>query len=106
MKATSKFQRFICLGMLTGLTTAAFGQQPLWDKGQTFTEAPDPVPVNAQSWQGIKPGLHSAFGSIDKRYLKSESPAPCSSVPLRLQAGKGARLRPTGPLDRRLHPRR
>jgi hypothetical protein len=92
MNARRRFYQLICLGALTGITGTAFCQQPQWDKGQTFTEANDPVKVDDKSWQSVKPGLHSSLVSIDKRYAKSEAPDIKAEQSAQLTGWKGERL--------------
>jgi len=92
MKAKRKFYQFVCLAILSSVTSTGFCQQLQWDKGQTFREADDPVQPNAASWQSVKPGLHSSFVSIDKRYAKSDAPGIKVLNEVQLQGWKGERL--------------
>ncbi|MGN6493133.1 MAG: glycoside hydrolase domain-containing protein, partial [Agriterribacter sp.] len=92
MKAKSKLYRLICSCSLIGIASAGFCQQPQWDKGQTFTEASDPVRVDSKSWLSVKPGLHASFVSIDKRYAKSEVPGISIERSAHVRGWKGERL--------------
>lgn len=92
MKVTSRLYPFICLSAMIGISGAAFCQQLNWDKGQTFTEATDPVKTDHTKWQQVKPGLHSSFVSIDKRYAKSEVPGIKVERAVRLTGWRGERL--------------
>lgn len=92
MKAKSKLYRLICSCSLIGITSAGFCQQPQWDKGQTFTEANDPVSVDSKSWLSVKPGLHASFVSIDKRYAKSEVPGITIERSAHVRGWRGERL--------------
>lgn len=92
MIAKSQFHRLLCLGLFTSISFPAFSQQLQWDKGQTFIEAPDPVPSNGQSWNAVKPGLHASFVSIDKRFAKSEAPGITIEKAVHLKGWKGERL--------------
>ena len=38
------------------------------EHGTGFEEPEDPNPIAAELWDGIRPGLNVAFGSIDNRY--------------------------------------
>ncbi|MBZ4189431.1 DUF4091 domain-containing protein [Niabella beijingensis] len=84
--------RILCLGLCGGISLATFSQQPEWDKGQTFTEAPDPVLSGGQSWLSVKPGLHASFVSIDKRFAKSEAPDIPAEKTMHLRGWQGERL--------------
>lgn len=92
MNARRMLYQLICLGALTGVTSTGFCQQPQWDQGQTFTEASDPVKVDDKSWQSVKPGLHSSFVSIDKRYAKGEVPDIKVERSAHVTGWKGERL--------------
>lgn len=92
MRVKRLIQRSICLGLITGLSTTTFSQQLPWDQGQTFTEAADPVASDGKSWQSVKPGLHTSFVSIDKRFPKSEAPGVTVQRSQHLKGWKGERL--------------
>lgn len=92
MKLTSKLYQLILFSALTGISGAGFCQQTNWDKGQTFTEANDPVKIDNKNWLQVKPGLHSSFVSIDKRYAKSEVPNVDIERSVHLTGWKGERL--------------
>ena len=65
-----KHYALFCLSVITGLTSTGFCQQIQWNKGQTFTEAVLTQKRDEKSWTAVKPGLHSSFVTIDKRYDK------------------------------------
>lgn len=92
MNAKRTFYQLIYAGTLSGIASAGFCQEPQWNKGQTFIEASDPVKVDDQSWQAVKPGLHSSFVSIDKRYAKSEAPKVSMERSVHVKGWKGERL--------------
>lgn len=92
MKVTSKLYHLICLNTLIGISGAGFCQQTNWDKGQTFTEASDPLRTDNKNWLQVKPGLHSSFASIDKRYAKSEVPSVKMERSAHITGWKGERL--------------
>lgn len=48
-------------------------QRPAMDC-TTYMEAADPLPDRLADWDGVKPGLHAAVGSIDRLYPKSSIP--------------------------------
>ncbi|WP_341837171.1 glycoside hydrolase domain-containing protein [Chitinophaga pollutisoli] len=92
MRFKRLIQRSVCLSLVFGISTTAFSQQLPWDKGQTFTEAADPVASDGKSWQSVKPGLHTSFASIDKRFPKSEAPGVTVQRSQHLKGWKGERL--------------
>ena len=92
MNAKRKFYQLIWLLGFMAITNAGFGQQPQWDKGQTFVEASDPMKVDDKSWLSVQPGLHSSFVSIDRRYAKSEVPKIKMENTVQLSGWKGERL--------------
>ncbi|MGX5819276.1 glycoside hydrolase domain-containing protein [Chitinophaga lutea] len=92
MQATRKFYHVICVSSLIGISSAGFAQKPVWDKGQTFTEAADFVTPDAAAWRAVKPGLHSSFVTTDKRYAKADVPKITMQNTVHVQGWKGERL--------------
>lgn len=92
MISKRQIHRFICLGLFTSISTTTFSQQLLWDKGETFIEAADPVKSDGQSWLSVKSGLHISYVSIDKRFAKSEAPGISIQKAVQLKGWKGERL--------------
>ena len=87
-----KHYALFCLSVITGLTSTGFCQQIQWNKGQAFTEAVLTQKRDEKSWTAVKPGLHSSFVTIDKRYGKYEAPDIQIENTLSLKGWKGERL--------------
>ncbi len=60
----------------------------------TFREADDPTADTLADWSAVTPGLHAAWGSIDRRYPRSVAPEAADSTgPVcRLTAWRGERI--------------
>ncbi|WP_090392966.1 DUF4091 domain-containing protein [Niabella drilacis] len=84
--------RFICAGFYSCISLTMFSQQPQWNKGQSFIEAPDPVVSDGQRWLSVKPGLHASFVSVDKRFPKSVAPDIPVEKEVRLVGWRGERV--------------
>src|SRR5690606_34099981 len=92
MDIRRRFYQLVCLVILMGVTVSGFAQKRYWDKGQTFREANDPIKTDEKSWLLVKPGLHSSFVSIDKRYAKSDAPKIKMENTVQVRGWKGERL--------------
>lgn len=74
------------------LLILVFFQVSQAQKGTPFKELPDPTADTLSDWSKVKPGLHSSFVSIDKRFPRSVAPG----IPIQKRAGlsgwKGERV--------------
>ena len=61
-------------------------------KRKPATEPADPDKHDGSVWKGIKPGIHSGFGSMDIAYSKSVPPTGKVEGSIKLQGWKGERV--------------
>lgn len=61
-------------------------------KGTPFTELPDPTADTLSDWSKVKPGLHSSFVSIDKRFPLSVAPDVTVQKKAGLSGWRGERV--------------
>jgi hypothetical protein len=55
-------------------------------------EPEDPDTYDMAVWKGIKPGIHSGFGSVDVAYPRSIPPSGQNLDSIKLQGWKGERV--------------
>lgn len=80
------------LSLLSFLFAIYFMSSQNWDNGTGFDEPEDPNPVPAELWADTKPGVHIAYGSIDKRYEYLSPPSAQGQDSWSGSAWKGERV--------------
>ena len=90
IRLTRFCHHLLCYALL-GSPMALLAQQakPIAER---FTELADPTADTLSDWSAIKPGLHSAFVSIDKRYPRSIAPTVADQRQQKLVGWKGERV--------------
>lgn len=74
------------------LVILAFTALHAQKKGTPFTELPDPAADTLSDWSKVKPGLHSSFVSLDKRFQKSIAPEISIQKKNKITAWRGEKV--------------
>ncbi|GAA4409061.1 DUF4091 domain-containing protein [Nibrella viscosa] len=76
--------------LISGLIgTLSVSAQPL---AHSYTELPNPKPINQASWQAVKAGTYASFASPDVRYEKHTAPTAALSSLWSAKAWRGEKV--------------